>query len=115
MRRKFLLTAIALPIAALAATGVVWASGVPAADTVFLNGKIFTADAKDSVVQAFAIRQGKFEAVGTSQAMRRFVGPRTKVVDLKGAFVSPGLTDNHFHNEGGGEGIDLTHVRSMQE
>ena len=36
-------------------------------------------------------------------------------MDLKGHFVSPGLTDDHFHNEGGGSGIDLSHVRSMAE
>jgi predicted amidohydrolase YtcJ len=36
-------------------------------------------------------------------------------VDLQGHFVGPGLTDDHFHNEGGGTGIDLSHVRSLAE
>jgi predicted amidohydrolase YtcJ len=92
------------------------AAGTPAAaDLVFINGKVFTADAHDTVHPAFAVRGDKFVAVGTNAAVRRYVGPKTKVVDLKGRFVSPGITDDHFHNEGGGAGIDLSHVRSLSE
>jgi predicted amidohydrolase YtcJ len=86
------------------------------ADTVFLNGKVFTADATSSVVQAFAVAGGKFVGVGTTAAVKAgFVRHATKVIDLKGSFVSPGLCDNHFHNEGGGDNIDLSHVRSLPE
>jgi predicted amidohydrolase YtcJ len=85
------------------------------ADKVFLNGKVFTADAKASVVQAFAVTGDRFVAVGRTSAMRAYVGPKTAVIDLKGRFVSPGLADNHFHGEGGGPGADLSHVRTMAE
>jgi predicted amidohydrolase YtcJ len=85
------------------------------ADTVYVNGKIFTADARDSVVQGFAVSGNRFLAVGANADMRKFIGKGTMVVDLKGRFVSPGLTDDHFHNEGGGSGIDLSHVRTMAE
>jgi predicted amidohydrolase YtcJ len=85
------------------------------ADTVYVNGKIFTADARDSVVQGFAVSGNRFLAVGANADMRKFIGKGTRVVDLKGHFVSPGLTDDHFHNEGGGSGIDLSHVRTMAE
>jgi predicted amidohydrolase YtcJ len=85
------------------------------ADTVYVNGKIFTADARDSVVQGFAVSGNRFLAVGANADMRKFIGKGTRVVDLKGHFVSPGLTDDHFHNEGGGGGIDLSHVRTMAE
>jgi predicted amidohydrolase YtcJ len=85
------------------------------ADAVYLNGKVFTADAASHVVEAFAVRDGKFLAAGTSSAMRAYVGPATQVVDLKKRFVSPGLADAHFHNEGGGSGMDLSHVRSLAE
>lgn len=85
------------------------------ADTIYINGKIFTADAKDRVVQAFAVAGNRFLAVGDNAAIRKFAGKGTRVVDLKGHFVSPGLADDHFHNEGGGSGIDLSHVRTMAE
>ncbi|MES2255305.1 MAG: amidohydrolase [Pseudomonadota bacterium] len=85
------------------------------ADAVYLNGKVFTADAKDRVVLGFAVSGSRFIAAGDNAALRKFIGKGTKVVDLKGHFVSPGLTDDHFHNEGGGSGIDLSHARTMTE
>jgi len=85
------------------------------ADVVFVNGKVFTADAQDRVVQGFAIKGDRFVASGTDGDVRKYVGPQTKVIDLKGRFVSPGITDDHFHNEGGGPGVDLSHVRSVGE
>jgi hypothetical protein len=37
------------------------------------------------------------------------------LLDLHGAFVTPGLTDAHFHNEGGGPGIDLSHTQTLDQ
>ncbi len=86
------------------------------ADLIVYNGKIFTADSNSSVVQAFAVKDGKFVDVGASDSvLSRNRGPRTKIVDLHGGFVTPGLTDDHFHNEGGGQGIDLSHTRTLDE
>src|SRR5208282_4726148 len=83
------------------------------ADTVFVNGKVFTADDGSSIVQGFAVKDGRFLAVGTSQTVRRHIGKSTTVVDLHGRLVTPGLADGHFHNEGGGPGIDLSQTRSL--
>jgi hypothetical protein len=102
----YLLTAL------LASLGA--ALAVPA-DTVYLNGKVFTANAGNTVVEAFAVTGDRFAAVGSTSAMKKLIGPRTKVVDLHGHFISPGLSDDHFHSEGGGSGIDLSHVRSLAE
>ena len=104
-------------IAILAAATLVTASVAFAqtADLVVTNGKVFTADDTSPLAQAFAIKDGKFTAVGTSEAMLKFAGAATKVIDLKGRFVTPGLADGHFHNEGGGPGIDLSSVRSIAE
>lgn len=85
------------------------------ADTVFLNGKVFTADEKSTTAQAFAVKDGRFVAVGTNDAVKRLAGSGTKTIDLKGRFVTPGLADGHFHNEGGGRGIDLSQTRSLGE
>jgi predicted amidohydrolase YtcJ len=101
---------------ACAAASAAWAAQAPApADVVFVNGKVFTADAQDRVFQGFAVTGDHFVAMGTNGAVRRYVGPRTTVIDLKGRFVSPGLTDDHFHNEAGGPGVDLSHVRTLGE
>jgi predicted amidohydrolase YtcJ len=85
------------------------------ADIVFVNGKVFTADDGDRLVQGFAVTRDRFVAVGSDGDVRGYVGPQTKVIDLKGRFVTPGITDDHFHNEGGGPGVDLSHVRSLGE
>jgi predicted amidohydrolase YtcJ len=98
--------------ALLASVGV--ALAVPA-DSVYLNGKVFTANAGNTVVEAFAVTADRFAAVGSTSAMKKLIGPRTRVIDLHGHFVSPGLSDDHFHSEGGGSGIDLSHVRSLAE
>ena len=85
------------------------------ADIVFVNGKVFTADDGDRLVQGFAVTRDRFVAVGNDGDVRGYVGPQTKVIDLKGRFVTPGITDDHFHNEGGGPGVDLSHARSLGE
>ncbi len=70
---------------------------VESAETLLLNGKILTVDAGFSVVQALAIRGERIVATGTSAALQDMAGPSTRVIDLKGATVVPGLIDNHFH------------------
>ena len=67
------------------------------ADTILLNGKIITLDAKSSVVQALAIRDGRVVAVGTNDEIRKLAGAATKTVDVGGRTVIPGLIDSHIH------------------
>jgi predicted amidohydrolase YtcJ len=85
------------------------------ADLVAVNGKIFTARNGAALAQGFAVTGEKFIAVGSSEAMRAHVGANTIIIDLAGRFVTPGLADGHFHNEGGGPGIDLSATRSIAE
>jgi predicted amidohydrolase YtcJ len=68
-----------------------------APDTVLVNGKILTVDAQFSTREALAIRDGKILAVGTSAEMRRLAGSRSRVIDLQGRTVIPGLIDSHLH------------------
>jgi predicted amidohydrolase YtcJ len=112
---KLRTTLLVATVLAYAATNAALAQAPAPADVVFVNGKIFTADAGDRVVQGFAVSGDRFVAIGTDDEMRRYVSPQTRVIDLKGRFVSPGITDDHFHNEGGGPGVDLSHVRSLGE
>jgi predicted amidohydrolase YtcJ len=67
------------------------------ADTIVTHGKILTVDADFRVVEALAIAGGRIVARGTSADMARYTGPNTKVIDVAGATVIPGLIDNHFH------------------
>jgi predicted amidohydrolase YtcJ len=108
--------AIAVLLLGIGAVGLAAGSaGAQEADLVVINGKVFTAQAAGSQAQAFAVKGDRFIAVGTSEAMRTHVGPSTRVLDLGGRFVTPGLADGHFHNEGGGAGIDLAATRSLDD
>jgi predicted amidohydrolase YtcJ len=68
------------------------------ADTVLRNGFVYTVDDRASVVEALAVRRGAIVYVGTDRGARKYVGRRTKVVDLKGRMVMPGLQDGHIHD-----------------
>jgi len=67
------------------------------ADTVLVNGNIVTGDAAFSVQQALSVRDGKIVAVGPMAAIRKLAGPKTRVIDLGGRTVIPGLIDSHMH------------------
>src|SRR5688500_10513686 len=68
-----------------------------APDTLLVNGKILTLDPQSSVREALAIRDGRILAAGTSAELTRLAGPATRVVDLAGRTVVPGLIDSHMH------------------
>ena len=70
---------------------------VKPADTVYINGKVVTVDKKFSIKQAVAVSKGKIVAVGTTKAIEKYVGKKTKVVDLKGKMMLPGINDSHTH------------------
>jgi predicted amidohydrolase YtcJ len=67
------------------------------ADLILHNGVIWTVDAKNPQVQAVAVRDGKFVAVGSDESVLKLRGLRTRVIDLQGRFVVPGFNDNHVH------------------
>jgi predicted amidohydrolase YtcJ len=67
------------------------------ADAVYLNGHIVTMGAERPVVEALAVRGGRFVGAGSTTEIRAFVGSATRVVDLAGRTVVPGLQDSHTH------------------
>jgi predicted amidohydrolase YtcJ len=67
------------------------------ADLVLLNGKIITVDANDSIAEALAVSAGKIVSVGSSDDIARFIGAETRVIELQGRAVTPGLIDTHNH------------------
>src|SRR5437867_6613993 len=66
-----------------------------APDTVLINGKIHTMDDENTVVSSVSITDGRFAEVGHASRGRH--GPNTKVIDLRGRTVVPGIIDNHNH------------------
>jgi predicted amidohydrolase YtcJ len=66
-------------------------------DTILVNGKIVTVDERSSVHQALAVHAGRVIALGESAELRKLAGPATRVVDLGGRTVIPGLVDSHLH------------------
>ena len=84
-------------------------------DAIFYNGHIVTMNAVAPTAQALAVSNGRFVAVGSSNAIERMAGPNTRRVDLHGRTVVPGLADDHFHSIGGGRGVDLSRTRSIDD
>ena len=74
--------------------GLAWAQD---ADTVLVNGKILTVDSQNSTRAALAIRGGRVVALGGNEEMRKLAGARSRVIDLEGRTVIPGLIDAHMH------------------
>jgi predicted amidohydrolase YtcJ len=73
------------------------AQGAGTADTILINGKIATVDDRFTMAQALAIKDRRVIATGSNDAVRKHAGASTKVIDLKGRTVIPGLIDNHSH------------------
>lgn len=70
---------------------------LPGADTVFINGKVLTVDSGFSQVEAVAVSGNQIAAVGTNAEIEALVGTETRVIDLQGKTLIPGLIDNHNH------------------
>jgi predicted amidohydrolase YtcJ len=68
-----------------------------APDTVFVNGKIVTVDDRFTIAQALAVKGERILKVGTTAEVEALRGPQTRVIDLAGRTVIPGLIDNHAH------------------
>ncbi len=68
------------------------------ADLLLTNGKIVTVDPAFRIVNAAAVRDGCFVATGSTPQVLRLKGPGTRVINLKGRTVLPGLMDSHAHS-----------------
>ncbi|MEO7658440.1 MAG: amidohydrolase [Pyrinomonadaceae bacterium] len=67
------------------------------ADLILHNGKVFTADSGKPSAEAIAIRGERILAVGSSDEIKRLANAKTRLIDLQGRTVIPGINDAHFH------------------
>jgi predicted amidohydrolase YtcJ len=109
MRTVVLLSALAAPLAA---------QTVQPADLVVVNARVYTADDGRPLADAFAVREGRVTFVGSSREARALAGTATRVMDLQGRTVIPGMVDAHAHFSGLAQtlsSVDLMGVPSYAE
>src|ERR1044072_9111937 len=88
------------------------------ADLVIVNARVRTLDAARPTAEAVAVYGNRITHVGTSAEVRALAGPRTRVIDAKGALVLPGFNDAHVHFLSGGfqlSSVDLRDAATPQE
>ncbi len=88
---------VALLGALLAATACSRPPAGTGADWILTGGQVVTVDKSFTTARAIAIKGGRIVAVGSEDEVRSHMGPATRVVDLKGRTVLPGLQDSHIH------------------
>ncbi|WP_338581121.1 amidohydrolase [Pseudomonas sp. MAG733B] len=91
-----------IPNLLVAAVSFASLEAMAATDLVLLNGKIFTADRSQPKVQALAVQDGKVLQVGSDAQIKALIESGTKVIDLQGKTLMPGLIDSHSHAIFGG-------------
>ena len=105
-------------VALLAAPLAAQAPQSPAADLVVTAGRVYTSDAARPLAQAFAVHGDRVVFVGSAREALALRGPATRVVELPGLTVIPGITDAHGHLLSLGtslRNVDLTGTRSYEE
>ncbi|MEE8341899.1 MAG: amidohydrolase [Candidatus Neomarinimicrobiota bacterium] len=88
------------------------------ADLVIIGGKVATVDNNFSIAEAVAIQDDIILFVGTNKEANKYIDDKTKVIELNGELVLPGLIDSHGHLTGFGkslENVDLVGTNSFQE
>ena len=88
------------------------------ANLVIIGGKVATVDNNFSIAEAVAVQNNKIIFVGTNKEANKYIDNKTKVIELNGELVLPGLIDSHGHLTGYGkslEHIDLVGTNSFEE
>src|SRR5216683_3701140 len=88
------------------------------ADLVLQNGNIYTVNDRQSKAEAVAVKSERIIFVGSNRDVQKYIGINTRVVDLKGETVVPGMADAHHHLEGVGfreMTLNLEGVNSLEE
>ena len=88
------------------------------ADTIFINGNIYTMSEKMTKAEAIAVSGGKILDVSDNTNILKYKGDQTKIIDLEGKTMTPGFIDSHAHFLGLGYSkmnLDLMKATSYEE
>src|SRR5580658_6119804 len=77
-------------------------TGVNDADLAVFNAKVYTVDARMPNAEAFAVKGGRFLAVGSTADIKGLIGKKTQTYDAKQMTIVPGFIDTHNHGRGEG-------------
>ena len=66
-------------------------------DIAFKNGSVITVNETDEIAEAVGVKGNKIVFVGSNADIEKLIDEKTKVVDLKGRTLMPGLNDTHYH------------------
>lgn len=86
----------------------------PKADLIITHATIWTGDEKQSVAQAMAIAGDRILAIGTNEAIDKYKGSKTEVLDAKEKFITPGFIDSHVHLLQGGNSLLSVELRDAK-
>ncbi len=115
MKRMVLATALVVPACAPEKPHA------PPPDLIFVNARVVTMDAEDTIAEAVAVSGNRISAVGTTAEIQRLAGPDTETLDLGGRTLTPGLIDTHNHfawaalSEAGPLDIEYPAVESIED
>jgi hypothetical protein len=87
-------------------------------DLIVVNARVRTMDARSTLAEALAVRDGRIAKVGTSREIRALAGPSSRVIDAEGRLVLPGFNDAHVHFLSGGfqlSSVDLRDAGTREE
>jgi predicted amidohydrolase YtcJ len=84
------------------------------ADLVYRHGFVYTVDPRDSVQQALAVRGGVIVYVGSDDGAAALIGGHTRLIDLHGRMLMPGLVDGHMHPLEGGASLLKCNLQYLQ-
>lgn len=90
-------TVVALLLCCAATLRAQTSTTIKPADLIVTGAHIYTVDDSRPAAEAFAVRDGRFVAVGSEREALALRGPQTRVLDLHGATIVPGLVDAHAH------------------
>jgi hypothetical protein len=116
--RVFVLSVLAAVLAVAAGPGAQTPPRVDPATLVLHNGRIVTVDEGRPEVRAMAVRGETIVAVGSEADIKPYIGPATRVIDLKGVLATPGIVESHGHFQGIGQaklGLELMPTTSWDE
>jgi predicted amidohydrolase YtcJ len=89
------------------------AKGTNDMERVILSAKIFTGDPQNPWAAALGIKDGKIAAVGEDREIRGLCSKRTKILDLPGRLMVPGLVDGHVHFCSFGQSLSLVSLKNL--